>query len=139
MKYFALLLSIFFISSNMLFAQSTSPVSQTATPSPASSSSSVVQKDDKRMLTVMTQETKEPTSKEDDDFLSRLFSPVGDAAWGVAKTTSDVLGGACDAFIHFGDGVFKTVLSPFGFEQPLPQRTKWDEEDKTAHDANPVG
>ena len=88
-----------------------------------------VQKDDKRTLTVMTSDNKS-VSIEKKDFLTNLFTPVGDFFYGIIKTSSDIVGKGCDFCLNSFDGVAKTVLSPFGFK-PEPEEKRAYSQDES--------
>ncbi len=84
--------------------------------------STVVTQDDKRSMTVMTKgnEDVEITKK---DFLNDAFTPVGDVSFGIIKTSSDIIGGACQGFVDGVEGIFKFILKPFGFKnEPSEKR-----------------
>ncbi|GEM_PF-2740034 len=85
-------------------------------------------KDTKNTMTVLTQETKEVKVKEDQDFLTIMFTPVGDVTWGIVKTSSDILGGGLQTCVDCVDGVFRGMLSPFGFKEKQRTNRPYDEE-----------
>lgn len=102
------------------------PVSSTPSASsvqPDDESLQPIQKDDKKSLTVMTSDIP-GKDIEKKDWLSEVFTPVGDFAFNVVKTSSDALGGFCQGCIDAFDGITKTMLTPFGFkEEPKEKRT----------------
>lgn len=89
-------------------AQSTQALTPTPVPSP-------VQKDDKRSLTVMTTDTPGVDIGKK-DLLTEIFAPVGDVMFGFIKTSSDVVGGACQGCVDAFEGTMKFLLTPFGFK-----------------------
>ena len=106
------------------------PVQQPVSSTPSASSAQPdeeslqpIQKDDKKSLTVMTSDIP-GNDIEKKDWLSEVFTPVGDFAFNVVKTSSDALGGFCQGCIDAFDGITKTMLTPFGFkEEPKEKRT----------------
>lgn len=97
----ALFFLIVFLSQN-IYAQ-TPPDAASAAPKP----------DEKKTVTVLTTDSREeePGSK---DFLSRLFTPVGDATFGFIKGASDLIGTGCQGVVDLVDHGFQKALTPLG-------------------------
>jgi len=70
----------------------------------------------------MTKESKSIEIKKR-DLLNDTFAPIGDVAYGLVKTSSDLIGAGCGACIDAFDTAMSWMLTPLGFKaEPKEKR-----------------